>query len=408
MTCVDALLVATCLLSAAPTSATLKGVVHDADGKPIAGVRVDIATAAPRVGQGMFCPSCYLDCKKWTRTDNEGKFEIAALDPTLKFRILVTLAGKVAQLTSLVDPDVDFLNVTLKDLPTDLPAERIIRGKIVDDLGLAIEGALIEPEGAKTLDRRWWGQVRGVQPSASDSEGRFVIPLPEGFQGLDVEVTADGHAGASVALLTAGEQEHRITVPTGTRVRGKIVHGGKPVVGATVAVVQTERAMDHHFIKAVTDTSDRNGSFTFSYLPANEEYVIYSIVGEGTQNYVMTTKRFKAKGNHQERDLGSLETIPAMRLAGRMEAPEGTKLPRGIKLSLGREPAWDLISVPVDSEGNFAIDGLPPETYQVRLVAKKTSIDGTRLPFQMLGENQFGIRLRQSVEDLVIPIEVQN
>ena len=48
---------------------TLTGTVRDAKGRPVAGARVDVATAAPKAGPAMFCPSCYLDCAKWTKTD---------------------------------------------------------------------------------------------------------------------------------------------------------------------------------------------------------------------------------------------------------------------------------------------------------------------------------------------------
>jgi hypothetical protein len=33
--------------------------VLDSSHQPIAGARIDVATAAPRVGRGLFCPSCY-------------------------------------------------------------------------------------------------------------------------------------------------------------------------------------------------------------------------------------------------------------------------------------------------------------------------------------------------------------
>jgi hypothetical protein len=62
------------LVGGEPKTATLRGSVMDAAGKPISGARIDIATAAPRFGEGLFCPSCYRDCAKGARSDNEGRF----------------------------------------------------------------------------------------------------------------------------------------------------------------------------------------------------------------------------------------------------------------------------------------------------------------------------------------------
>jgi len=70
----------------------------------------------------------------------------------------------------------------------------------------------------------------------------------------------------------------------------------------------------------------------------------------------------------------------------------------------GRDPAWDLIAVSVAKDGTFAVEGLPPETYEVRVAAQGFVIDGTRLPFQVLHAQSFGMRLRESVADLRIPV----
>src|SRR5436189_6297883 len=87
-----------------PTGVSLSGTVTNKNGSPIPGVRVQIATAGPRVGEGLYCPSCYRDCAKWTTTDKEGNFTIAGLDPKLKFTLMATLSGKKTLQTKFVDP----------------------------------------------------------------------------------------------------------------------------------------------------------------------------------------------------------------------------------------------------------------------------------------------------------------
>ena len=48
------LLVAAGLMGQAAPRSTLSGIVADATGAPVAGARVDISTAAPKVGEGLF------------------------------------------------------------------------------------------------------------------------------------------------------------------------------------------------------------------------------------------------------------------------------------------------------------------------------------------------------------------
>jgi hypothetical protein len=391
------------LLAADPTGPALRGTVQDTDGKPVAGARVDIATAAPRVGQGLFCPSCYSDCTKSTRTDAHGRFEIGDLDPSLKFTLLVSTPGKKASHTGLVDPLLGEANVRLDSLPAELPIARTVQGRLINDRGEPIAGALVEPLGAQTPDRRWWGRV-DVDPTVSDSEGQFSLVLPEGFQGVDVRVTAQGYAGASVALVKPGPEWRQLTIPAGTRVTGRLVRDGRPATGLRLAVVQMERTAGHHFIKAVGAVTDADGKFAFDRLPANEDYAIYTLVGAGPQEFVITTKKFKAHGDRQARDLGDLSVIPARRITGRLQLAVGESLPPNTRITLGRDPAWDLIAVPVAPDGWFTIGGLPPETYEVRVAAQGFQPDGSRLPYQIMRGGAIGLRLRDSVEELDIPL----
>ena len=111
---------------------TLTGTVRDAKGRPVADARVDVATAAPKVGPAMFCPSCYLDCAKWTKTNADGKFVIAKLSPSLKFRLLATAPDMLSAMTKLVDPASESPAITLEPIPADLPPERTLNGRVVD------------------------------------------------------------------------------------------------------------------------------------------------------------------------------------------------------------------------------------------------------------------------------------
>lgn len=401
--------VVVCLaLPAGALADTLQGVVKDEHGQPVVGARVDIATAQPKVGRGVICPSCYLDCKKWARTDENGRFEITGVDPKLNFRVLTTAPGKGTHLTDYVNPSAKALELTLFDFPTDIAPRRLIRGVLVRDGDVPVPGALLEPFGYKSSSISSFGIVQ-AQPAVSDEHGRFQIPLSSDYDEVYVRITADELAGTTLTLKPG--EETRIVVPAGTAVTGRLVYQGRPQPQQTIAVVQTKRLASTHFIKSVLAVTDRDGRFAFQALPASQQYAIFTPVGDGggaaslgPGELVLSTKTFEARGDGETRDLGSLEMIRGLTLSGRIELPEGHGAPADWKLSLSRDPAWDLIEVPVDGDCRFAIFNLPPETYHVYVAAAGLRPDLTRLNFQGTRRNSFGVRLTESLQDLAIPL----
>jgi len=129
------------------------------------------------------------------------------------------------------------------------------------------------------------------------------------------------------------------------------------------------------------------------------------VVGEEPQDLVLTTKRFTVPNDRQERDLGDLTLVPAMQISGQLQLAAGQQAPAHARLTISRDPAWDLISVPIATDGRFQIRGLPSETYTLGLAADNLQIESARLKYQSLGNNQFGIRLKASLDSLVIPLQ---
>jgi hypothetical protein len=385
---------------------TLTGAVRDGQGRPIAGARVDVATAAPKVGPAMFCPSCYSDCAKWTRTDADGKFAIDKLNPGLKFRILATATDMISAMTRLVDPASENPAITLQPIPADLPPERMLKGRVVDESGAPVAGAFVSPAGAETVERRWWGLVEGIQPSVSDADGRFLMILDRSYRGIDVEVMSAGFAGTSAPLLAPGAMPHTITVPLGARVTGRLLDAGKPAAGVQVAVVQLERGAFGHFIKAVGSTTGNSGDFAFEHLPASQRYALFSNVSSNPPSSpVVETRTFTVPADGDSRDLGTLPARAPLSLSGRIVMPDGAKVSPEARVSLGRDPAWDLIATSVAEDGTFSFAPLPPEAYVVSVVAKGFELDISGLQYQPLGATSFGIRVEESIANLTIPMK---
>jgi hypothetical protein len=176
------------------------------------------------------------------------------------------------------------------------------------------------------------------------------------------------------------------------------------MAGLRLAVVQMDRGFGTHFIKAVGAVTDKDGKFAMARLPAGQSYAIFTVVEGEPQKFVITTKKFKAFADRKERDLGDLAVIAPMRIVGKLELPPGVLLPANTKITLGRNPAWDLIAINVDRAGRFVFDGLPPETYEVSIHADGFELDAARLRYQMRSDDSFTIRLNESIDDVRIPL----
>jgi hypothetical protein len=387
----------------------LQGIVTDAAGKPLSNVRVDISTAAPKVGHAIFCPSCYTDCSKWDTTDDNGRFELRELDPGLKFRLSATRSGLKSTLTKLLDPADGPLTVALSELPKDLPADRLISGVVLAEDGSPLVGALIEPSGVETPERSWLGRVEGLDPVVSDHQGKFSILLPPEFRKLDIEITADGYCGAKSSKLAPGSTTAEIRLPTGARVKGRVLHDGMPAAGMSVAVVQTNRSADEGiFVAAVADVTNEHGEFEFLHLPPNQKYALFSVAGDGrstAKNLILTTKTFLVPPSGKTRDLGTLTAMNSVHIGGRVKRTDTQPLPDNLKPMLLREPAWDLISVPVQKDGSFQVTGLPPESYEIRLEGTDFVVDSDLINYQLLSETSFGVHVMSSLDGLQIPVK---
>lgn len=389
-------------VAADPTA--LHGRVTDGEGNPVAGARVDIYTAKPLQGASVVCPSCYLDCDKWTETDQEGRFVIKNLDPTLQFRVLVMAEGLKPAVTEHLDPWTNTAEVALEPLPGSLPPDRVLRGRIVGPDGEPIAGVVVEPWGAKTASRRWWGSLPGVDAAAvTDADGRFVITSRDPKLGMDLRVTAPGFAVELTDLFEMGETVHEIRLEMGVTVTGQIVYDGEPLAGRAVGAVQEDRSA-HEFVGDLVIGTDSEGRFTLNNLQPNQRYVVYTLCDGTTPGPALPATAFETQDDGAAQALGPLDARPGLTLAGTVELPDGARLPEAAKITLFRNPAWNHCSVGIEPNGSFHFVGLAPEVYKVRVNLPGYDLDTSNLRFQPLAPQSFGLRMREDREGVIVPM----
>ncbi len=253
-------------LSTSVFATDLRGTVLNEEGKPIGDARVDIATAVPKIGPQVFCPTCYLDCRKFTFTNERGEFRLENVDESLNFTLMVTKAGMKMVHTAQVNPAAGAISVRMK-LEQRASDARLVQGLVCDDNSIPVPGVLVTPVNGKNRFGRWTAVVDHIDPVITDKEGLFSIPLREDMLEVRLQFAGEGYCERQSDLLAPGELVHKITLGKGAAIEGKIYSKGMPAPLQPVAVVQMDRSAHRVFIKAVLCFSDLSGSFHFENLP---------------------------------------------------------------------------------------------------------------------------------------------
>ena len=197
----------------------LKGRVIDADGKPVADVRVAVVWRITNpVGIILADPDTAPEIEREVRTGDDGRFEVQRLDLTPKTIIALAPSGASQVVRSVTVEE----GVTKAVDDIQLPGNGSISGIVVWADGTPIEGARV------FAAPRMQAAVRTVETGA---DGRFHIAwLPEG-ENYGVGAFVQGMPVDLREHVTLGEENLRIEFPLAGAMRGVVVQadGAAPV-----------------------------------------------------------------------------------------------------------------------------------------------------------------------------------
>jgi hypothetical protein len=357
------------LLLAAPERPDLTGRVSSGDA-PVPGASVFIYTARPRQGTSTLCPSCYADCGKRAEAGEDGTFRIEALDPGLIFRVLVAADGYRPAFVDSVDPASGPIKAELK--PNDLKgldANRIVRGRVVGPDGEPVAGATVTPVSF------WTGAYRGYSPDVFDPlavtnlRGEFALAANSPIHDLSVKVEARSLAPRIFHELSPAAGPRDLGLTEGASVSGRLVIEGKPVAGAVIGLVQSDRSMGHYLGDKQVGT-DAEGRFLFPNVAPNDKYYVYGIMSSLKGRGAVPVKALELGSDGSLSDAGDLPVVPGHRLSGQVLTSDQKPIPPGTRLLVSREQAWDSQSATLDPDGRFELTGLPTERYSLSVRLK--------------------------------------
>src|SRR5690606_22190540 len=287
--------------------------------------------------------------------DADGMFVLPKLDPQLLFRILVAADGYEPTFATKVDPKAGPLDVSIKPRPAATQNDaHLIRGRVVDDLGKPVVGAVLNPNMIRRGTRRHFGLDLLDPVAVTNEQGEFLVASRGPFDGATFHVEARGFAKEITNELSPGEKNARIELSTGCIVTGRLLRDGEPVVGAEVGIVQESRNSES-FLGTWRIGTDEDGIFLFDNVSPNEKYVLHAITESIPAGGVTVVKHIKTRSDGQRLNTGVLEVVRGAVLSGRVILADGKPIPPGIRLGLYREEAWDSSRSELDEEGRFTL-----------------------------------------------------
>lgn len=414
----------------------LVGNVTDENDEPLAGVRIDVLRVTPlsRINNSdrfdnsvrLYHSSRHPECKKFATTDKAGKFIIPNADPDLSYWLAASVADKPISFAPYAPKKKDRITIKMEDFP-DIDEDHWLKGKVIDRNDAPVPHAFVEAEYVR-VGKEDSREFTSSEDAFTDESGAFRIPIKDETTKIRFKASADGYSEIEVESEDLSKPLHLIKIPTGTRLTGKLVADGKPAVNQQVAVVQLDQSVpdvigyihypniqqhfygpthDHrvranpNFISAVTTTTDSEGNFNFETLPEDQHYAIYTPHQATGSKWAVRTSYFKAKGNDQTFDLGVIPLVRTVTLAGKVVMPEGETIDSACVV-LKHSPAFNSIAVPLNAKGEFRVENLSPETYQIAIPKVGAMIDESTSGCHVINDQNIAIHVSKDREDIVI------
>jgi len=389
------------------TGTDLRGVVRGHDGQAVGGASVFIYTAGPRQGVGIYCPSCYLDCRKSTRSATNGEFKIEALDPDLVFEILVVAPGHVPAFFKRIDPAAGRLEATIEPRSAaEIPATQTIAGRVLNARGEPVVGAVVSVEGTTIGNTTQGRPPRGTDPLAvTDEKGAFAIRSAVPFDSMGLVAEARAYAKRAVAEARPGLGPVEIVLSEGAALGGRVTRDGRPVPGVAVGVAQSDRTVGSGFTGNYTIATQADGSFLLVNLPPDCEYDFYGVMATLQAHGAIPDRKIRLKSDGTNFDLGEVKIVPGHRLAGQVKLSDDAELPAHTQLMVGRKDAWDSLLLDLPAHGRFDFANVPEESISLNLRVPGYRLSARNASFNPINPSQLAGRLQADTTNLTVLFE---
>jgi RNA polymerase sigma factor (sigma-70 family) len=322
--------------------ATVRGVVRDRAGSPVAAADVTL------VARG----HVHWRMRRQAFTGGDGRFTIAGLPR----RPVDVVAWHPSGASAIVE--VDLAAAREHDLALTLDIAGVIEGVVVDRAGARIADVQVvaAPElGGGVADRAAW-DIRGVQDTVSDADGRFRFAgLPDGAYSIRGSSQGSGGVRSSRGAVAArpGDPEVQLVLAPDGGITGQVALADGRSPGAFT--VEIARGYPVPF-------ASPDGRFTIDAPAGSHRLVIAGLSFKSKTVADVTVE------DGEVADVGTITVDPGRSISGRVlddrgEPVAGARVAAGGLLTGGGSELYiesesiDAKATETDDDGRFSIEG---------------------------------------------------
>ena len=280
-----------------------------------------------------------------------------------------------------------------------------IHVKVVDDTGRPVSGAIVERKSIRfTPTSKFRQPPNSIANAIADNNGEFSFQLDGTFLAMQVNIAFPGFA-PNTCWIYASNVVQTVTLDVGASIRGRLVKNGQPVPDARIILSDTDRTSGPIPPDSSYPTmTDRNGVFEFHRLPARKSWWLYGMMNSLRSRGAVPPRQLVTPTPGLTNDVGDLEVITGVRLAGKVQTRHQEPLPSGISLSVN---TWYLDSqqTTVDEEGKFEFVGLAPGQITINLRTRNWRFSGVNRSLNNLNGSPLSGLLQENKDDLLLVIE---
>ena len=400
-----ALWFATAALALGSPRLTVTGKVVDTEGKPVSNAAVMVYHAGVKIGYSTFCPSCYEDCGKRTRTDAAGSYTLTKLNSDLWFELLVVHDGYSPAFAKANDSSGGGMAPTAilhLRAPTSDPT-RVVKGRVIDGMGNAVPDAVVNSVGVENDNGSLIGTIPGLDPLAvTNDNGEFEIVYSKPAKRMLLSVEARTLA-PKFAVLAAGPQRQTIELARGATIRGRLMQGGRPVGNAEIGLIgQARGGFGPQLTIVGTPYSElrvgtqEDGSFALSNVPAQTSWYAYAKMESVASRGATEPKACATTRPGETVNVGEIQLRHGYHFDGRVILSDGKPIPEGMRVIISSQRVRDSQTAVLDKGGHFMFLNLPEGKYSV-----SPAVRGYSLP-----DGQYGVEtsMERNVNDFVISL----
>ena len=388
--------------AAKPARGKITGTVTAADGKPLAGVVMEIVMSRTHGAPKGYAWSD--DMEKWVHTDAAGHFALEDLDPKFDLDVQALTPGYRVKEIERIDPsDGKPRNFTLSPWNWKTPEkpELTVWGVILDPEGKPVANAKVEEAGADVEHSAMLARPLIDKVAVTDGEGRFLLVSGEKLKNIHLKVGTEKFGMHYLRSVPFGTENH-LQLPRGSAITGRVVRDGKPIAGIKLTAVEVDRRADT-FVQPTSATTDAEGRFVMASLRPEKEMTVCGLM-ESCRELGALPALYFTTADFGTLDLGDLPIERGYRVAGRIVLDGGKPVRKGIQVHLSREEAWDTAHTETDAEGRFVFTGVPAEIVTLGVRFKKIALSMKNKSYELNREDLQG-RVTGDIDNLVVLYE---